>query len=284
MGGGMKRMIVMVFVSVMLCLSVVYKWGFNKMPEIKFDMGQNIHETAKKSGAPRYSTRNIQGLVSYAIVNLAPEVTVNYIRPGFKFVASPLFAFTLYADKEIDSNLGVETASLQYDTDAISSHEAAKAFVENLISQFQGGQWKRYVRDLCPAVTGRSAFLNEEGERERIGFCPLDPAYRLTSDEWIAMMGDTQNYQWLGDGILASLTISYSNDSRGITYSIQLELDDFAIKTKREDAQQMKDLEEGDAAGWKSTEDYKKGILARQLRVKSWEEAARKRGDTVLSR
>ena len=254
------------------------------MPEIRFDMGKNIHETAKNSGAPKYSTRNIEGYISYSIVNLAPEVIVKYVRPGYAFTADPLFAFTLYADKEMDSKLGVETAALQYNTDTISSHETAKIFIENLISQFQKGNWKRYLRDSCPAVTGRSAFVNESGERERIGFCPLDPAYRLTPEEWIAMIGDTQKYQWLEDGVLASLTISYSNDSRGLTYSIELELDDFAIKTRREEEQQMKDLAEGDAGGWNSTEDYKKGMLARQLRIKAWEEAARKRGDTVLRR
>ena len=254
------------------------------MPEIKFDMGHNIHETAKKSGAPKYSTRDIQGFVSYAIVNLAPEVSVKYIRQGYEFTAAPLFALTLYTDRDLDRNMGVQAASLQYNTRAISSHESAKIFVENLIAQFQKRQWRRYIQTSCPAVTGRSVFLNEAGTREQLGYCPLDPAYRLTSEEWIAMMFETQNYKWLGDGILASLTVSYSNGSAGPDYSIQLELDDFAIKTRRDATQQKEDLAEGDAAGWKSTENYEKDMLELKLRIKAWEEAARKRGDLVIPR
>lgn len=283
----MKKRIAITVVFLVLCTVGVtgfHKSGVNNMPEIRFNMGLNIHEVAKNSGAPKYSTRNISGLISYAIVNLSPEVSVNYVRPGYEFTAAPLFAFTLYTDKDLDSNLGVQAAALQYNTDTISSHESAKIFVENLISQFQKGRWRRYFHDLCPAVTGRSAFLNEAGERGRIEFCPLDPSYRLSPEEWVYLMGKTQKYQWLGDGILAALTVRYSDDSRGITYSIQLELDDFAIITQRNKARQTKDLTEGDAAGWNSTENHKKDTLALKLRIKAWEDAARKRGDMVIPR
>lgn len=283
-GGRMKRVATIVAAATVFGSIVFYISGEKEMPEIRFDMGRNIHETAKNSGAPRYSTRNIEGLISYKIVNLAPEVLVRYVRPGYEFTASPLFAFTLYTDREVDSNLGVHAAALQYNTDIISSHESAKVFVENLISQFRKGQWKRYLHDLCPAVTGASAFQNEVGERDRIGFCPLDPEYRLSSEEWVYLMGKTQKYQWLGDGILAALTVRFSDDNRGITYSIQLELDNFAVMTERNESKQLKDLAEGDASGWNSTENHKKGILERKLRIKAWEEAARKRGDMVLPR
>lgn len=254
------------------------------MPEVKFDIGRNILETARHSGAPRFATRNVAGVVSYELVDLPPDIPVIYQRQGYEIKAVPLFALTLYANEASNDGLAVQTASLQFSKAAARSHEAAEAFAADLIAQFQRGKWKRHIDELCPAVTGRSAFLNESGEPERIGFCSLDPQYKLTSDEWIRLMGKTQNYQWTGDGVIATLTIGYSVDVRGITYSFDLEFEDWATVIRREEKNLLRELAEGDAQGWNSTIEHKEEKLKRKGLVKLLEENARRRGDTIVPR
>lgn len=254
------------------------------MPEIKFNIGENIYETAKTSGAPKYSTGNVAGLISYEIDSLPPDIPARYQRQGYEITALPLFAFTMYADEESNDGLAVQTATLQFSKNAATSHLSAQTFVSDLISQFQKGKWTRHIRELCPSVSGRSAFLNEHGEPARIGTCPLDPAYRLSNEDWLRMMKLTQYYQWAGDGVLATLTIRYSDDVRGITYSIDLEFEDIAVKTRRENANRARDLAEGDAQGRNSTAKDRDAKLARRSLIKILEENARKRGDPVLPR
>lgn len=254
------------------------------MPQIKFDIGRNILETARQSGAPRYTTGNVAGVVSYELVNLPPDIPVFYQRHGYEITARPLFALTLYANEESNDGLAVQTAALQFSKDAAKSHGAAQPFVGDLIAQFQKGKWKRHIDELCPAVSGRSAFLNAADRPERTGFCPLDPQYTLTPEDWILLMGKTQNYQWTGDGVLATLTIGYSDDIRGITYSIDLEFEDLETVIRRETGNLLRDLAEGDAQGWNSTVKHSEEIRERKALLKILEENARKRGDTVLPR
>lgn len=252
---------------------------------ISFDIGQNIVETAKKSGAPRFSTRNIAGYVSYALIDLPSDIPAHYSRPGYEIKAVPLFAFTLYSDKEQDDRLLVETAALQLDTDALQSHQAAKTYVQNLIEQFHSGKWTRHIDDLCPAVTGRSSYLNEAGNPEQIETCPLDPDHRISDEDWVRLMRMTQTFEWLGDGILAKLTVGYSDDDiRGITYSIDLEFNNFEIMKRRRASNLARDLAHGDAQGWNSTVSERNSISALRSRINVLEENARKRGDTVLPR
>lgn len=266
-----------------LCAALTFKnLSANDMPTIKFDLGQNIHATAKASGAPRFSTRNVAGLISYKLIDIPPGIPAYYARPGFEINAAPLFAFTLYADEEQHNGLAVEAAALQFRS--INSHEPAKKLVNELISQFQNTKWTRYIDELCPAVTGRSAFLNEAGEPEQIGACPLDPQHQMSPEDWVTMMGSTQNYQWIGDGILATLTVGFTDDIRGITYSIHLDFDDFAIKMRRVDAEQARILAEGDAKGQNRTAKYNARIQAHKSRLKVLEDHARQRGDKVVQR
>lgn len=256
----------------------------DKMVQINVDIGENIFNTAKKSGAPKYTTGNIAGLVSYKILNMPPDIPVRFQRKGYEISALPLFALTLYADEENANDLEVSRIDLQFSKDAAKSHSSGQAFAENLIAQFQRGRWKRYIRDACPAVTGRSAFLDEAGEAKQIGGCPLDPSYHLTEEEWIRMIGMTQNYKWIGDGILATLTVRYSDDIRGITYSIGLTFDDLAIITHRDSINLARKLTEGDKNGWNSTAEYKVGLEERKARVKILEENAKSRGDSIVPR
>lgn len=243
--------------SVLCAVAATCTLRENEVVEIRFDIGQNIVETAKKSGAPRYSTGTVAGLVSYELVDLPLDISARCLRPGYEISVLPLFAFTLYADEAHGNDLAVQTATLQFSTDSVKSHESAQAFVENVILQFQNGKWRRHISRDCPAVTGRSAFLNESGEPEQIENCALDPNYRLSAGDWAKLMRTTQNYEWLGDGVLATLAIRYSDDSRGITYSVDLDFHDWALKQRRDEANLARDLAEGDAQGWNSTANEK---------------------------
>lgn len=263
----------------------VHGLGAKDMFEVKFVVGENIVETAKKSGAPRWATRNIDGLISYDLVGMPVDVPLVYQRPGFEVNAIPIYSFMMYADAKINNNLAVKKASLLFNTDALSSHASAKTFVENLISQFQRGKWTRYLDDLCPAVTGRSSFLDQAGKLDRELTCALDPGYRLSSDEWILLLSTGgQRYEWLGDGVYAKLNVGYSDDVRGITYSIRLAFEDFAARKRQDEENRLNDLAEGDASGWKSTENETKAIAARKLEIKVLEANALKRGDGVIPR
>jgi hypothetical protein len=256
----------------------------NNMPEIRFDIGRNILEIAKASGAPRYSTRDVAGWISYKIIDLPPDIAGLYLRTGYQITASPLFALTLYADEENHNNLAVEAVALQFSTDAIKSHESAQVFVEHLISQFEKGKWVRYIDEICPSVTGRSSFLNEAGEPEQIGSCPLDPRYRLTTKDWVRMMQSTQNYKWVGEGVLATLTVGYSDNIGGVTYTIDLEFDDFAIKKRRTETKLAQTLAAGDTQGRNSTAKERGKMVALKARITVLEKNAIKRGDKVIGR
>lgn len=254
------------------------------MPKIKFDLGQNIAATAKQSGAPRFSVGNVAGLVSYELIDIPSNIPAYYARPGFEISASPLFAFTLYADEELQNGLAVEGASLQFNTKSLISHESAKKLVGDLISQFQKGKWTRHIDEICPAVTGRSSYLNEAGEPEQIGACALDPQHQLSHEDWLTMMKMTQNYNWMGDGILATLTVGFTDDVRGITYRIHLDFNDFAIKKRRADVDLARSLAEGDAQGRNMTAKFNAKRQARMSRIRVLEDNARQRGDKVVPR
>lgn len=254
------------------------------MLQVKVDIGNNIVETAKKSGAPRWSTGNVDGFISYDVLGLPPDIPVLYQRAGYEVNLIPIYSLTMYADRKNNNNLAVEAISLMFDTDQYKAHASAKKFVEDLISQFQKGKWTRHLDDWCPAVTGRSSYLNEAGELDTSLGCPLDPAYRLSTDDWIQMMYMGKSYEWMGDGVLATLDVRYSDDIRGITYSIDLSFDHFAAKRRVEEANRLRNLAEGDANGWKSTENEAKAIAASKIKVRILEENARKRGDVVISR
>lgn len=281
----MRRGATLVLYSSMLFVAgIIYYLKSNDMANIQFYLGKNIHETAKRSGAPKFATRNVAGLISYKLLDLPPDIPATYQRPGFEITAIPLFAFTLYADTENHNDLAVETASLQFSTDMLKSHGSAKAFVENQIGQFERGQWKRFIHELCPAVTGRSSLLDETGSLSPTLSCPLDPHYRLSMEDWISMIGRTQDYQWLGDDVLATLTVGFSNDIRGLTYSIRLEFQDFSIKNRRDSERTLHVLAEGDAAGRNSTAKRAKELVEARIRIKKLEEKAIERGDTVVPR
>jgi hypothetical protein len=200
------------------------------MNEIRFALKKNIVETARQSGVPEYSTRDVQGFITYSINNIPAGVDVRYVQPGYELTLAPLFAFTMNADKNNQNDLGVENATLQFSSRPFKTHEEGKQFAEKIIAEINSKKWRRHIEELCPAVTGRSAFLDAEGNLGQVAGCPLDPSYVLTKDEWTQMMREEQRYQWIGDGVLLTFRIAYSEDSRGITYKFFMEFDDFSIK------------------------------------------------------
>lgn len=103
-------------------------------------------------------------------------------------------------------------------------------------------------------------------------------------EDWLPLMGMTQRYQWVGEGVLASLDVGYSDDIRGITYNINLEFENLAIKERRNAENVARELAEGDRLGWNSTENERKDTLTRKALVKVLEENATKRGDKVIQR
>ena len=103
-------------------------------------------------------------------------------------------------------------------------------------------------------------------------------------DDWLILMRTGRHYQWLGENVEARLTVNFDADASRLTYNISLEFNDFAIIHRRIAAEQARELAEGDKKGWKSTEDYKKGMAANKIKVKLLEENAVRRGDRLISR
>ena len=256
----------------------------SNMLEIKVDIGKNIVETAKNSGVPKFNTRNVAGLVSYSVTSLPEDIPVTYKRAGFEGSFAPLFALTMYADHDNKNNLAVTDLVLQFSTDLLTDHQRGQAFIERIITQFSAKKWLRKISEFCPAVTGRSNFLEIDGSIKSIGACPLDPAYKIAPAEWRTLANSGLSYEWIGDGVIASLIVDASEDSRGITYNISLEYMDHEIKTKHDEKNHAEKLAEGDKKGWNSTSKYNAGIIELREEINLLEANAVKRGDSLVPR
>jgi len=276
-----KKLIAAISVAGALVTGVIFNVKAEKMREIKVDIGGNIMQTAKNSGAPRFGVESHWGLQIFELVDLRPDVAVEFSRPGYKITATPLFSLTMYADSANDNNMAVEKIDLQYRYKA-ASHDDARAFISEILAQFKRGNWRRLIYDTCPAVSGRSAYLDETGKVD--GSCSLDPDYQPSMDDWLILMGTGRDYTWLGDGVAARLTVDFETDATGLSYKISLEFCDFALENKRANAAQAQELAEGDEKGWKSTEGFKKRMAANKVKVKLLEANAIRRGDRLISR
>jgi hypothetical protein len=258
-----------------------YSIGIKKMREINIDVGKNISDTARNSGVPRYATETHWGLTIYELVDLDPKIIVNFRRIGYEIAITSLFSLTMYADSENKNNMAVEKIELQFGYKA-KTHQEAKIFVEGILKQFNDGKWRRYIRETCPAVSGRSAYLDEMHKIDNR--CSLDPHYRPSIEDWVVITRTRANYQWLGDGVFANLDVGFDEDPDGLTFNINLEFRDFGIYDKRTTAAQARELLEGDQKGWKSTEDYNKRMKENLTKIKILEANALRRGDHVVSR
>ena len=260
----------------------------SKMQEIKFDLGKNIVETAKASGVPKFNVDSTAGLVQYEVHDIPAGITAKYIRSGYEVVLGAVHAFSISSDKEISASLPVQSARLGFSSKAFKTHESAKAFVDQVISQFQKGSWQRYADpESRVLLTGRSSLLNEKGDLEFRYSTPIDPGYKISPKDWIAIVAEGIQYEWAGDGVLAVLDIKFNdyretNPEMGLYYSIGLEFTDLANHIKKLDERIAQDNKEGDAKGWNSTAKYEASKKSRQALNKILEANALKRGDSIV--
>ena len=113
----------------------------------------------------------------------------------------------------------------------------------------------------------------------------IDPAYRIAPAEWPAVVAKGPIWRWVGDGVVASLTV---NNFPGVdgkpAYDMDLEFQLLASK-RRIDAENLaRRLKEGDAKGWHSTAKHEAEKKERAALNKRLEANALARGDSVVSR
>lgn len=253
------------------------------MAQIRFDLGKNIVDTAEASGVPRFSADDVNGRVSYSINALPAQIPAHFTRVGYEILWQPLFAFTMYTDRGRDPAMSVNKAHLQLDIDEMND-EAAQAFTEQTIAQFQKGKWKRYADPEWEVLlTGRSSYLNEVGDIDRDATGAPDPSYKLPKDDWLKAASSV-HYRWVGDGVVAELSV---NNSPGVdgkpAYRMTLEFESLPVKLKRDAENLSRDLKDGDAKGWNSTAKHEASKKARAAEMMQLIANAVKRGDSVVS-
>ena len=259
------------------------KLGGQRPAEIQFDLGKNIVGTAKASGVPSFQVSETAGLIDYSIDDIPKTVPARYVRPGYEISWSPIFAFTMYADRDISPNLSVETVTLQFDNGTIKTHAEAQALIEQTIAQFQRGKWQRYYDpEWDVLLTGRSSLLDEHGRIRRY-LNTIDPAYKIPAEDWPLVADEGPTWTWIGDGVLASLHVLGYKGSDGLYYTVSLDFDLADIKLKRDAENLAQKRKEGDAKGWNSTAKHEADKVKRAALNKRLIENAIKRGDAVVS-
>jgi hypothetical protein len=260
----------------------LYQAKAEKMKEINVDIGKNIAIIASNNGAFRFGVESHWGLKIYELVDIPIDFNVSFVRPGYEINTKPIFSLTMYADSESRNNEAVEKLVFQFSRHAAKSHDEARLLIGGLLEQFSQGKWHRYIRKTCPAVSGKSAYLNINQQID--SSCPLDPAYQIPIEDWIELAAQTQHYAWIGSGVLAELSVHFDDDARGITYSINLEFTDFATYTRRATEEHIRRLAKGDKNGWRSTELYERELATTMSELEKLEAAALSRGDSLVTR
>jgi hypothetical protein len=253
-----------------------------KMQEIKFDLGKDIEETAAVSGVPKFSARDLGGYITYSVNDIPKEIPAHFTRSGYEILWRPVFAFSMdtYANKY--PNKKVMSASLQLNT-FLETHEQAQAFFEQTFAQFQKGKWQRYFDDNKARINGRSSYLDEAGALDNGATGALDPYYKIPAADWKTLASNRMRYKWIGDGVLASLDLGYTDgNSLGLNYTADLGFELFDVYEKRIAERAAEDNKKGDAKGWNSTAKYEAGIKSLREKRKLLEAAALKRGDTLV--
>lgn len=250
----------------------------NNMREISFDLGSSVEQTLRSHDVP-YAGQNINGLMVYSFAGFKGDSTyLLFSRPGYEVRFGSIFGIDFYADLKRHPDQLVHLADASMGHEVLSSHAQAKAEIQKLISQFQGGKWKRYIPDTCPWVTGRSTMLNAAGQVD-IGACPLDPALVFTAQEWPNLAAQKLRWQWIGDGRVATLEVQYAYNKPDVptyTVNLQLELEE-AVKFYQAKRRAEKNAD-------RSAEEVAAGTERMNVRLKALEEAALKRGDQVIPR
>lgn len=87
----------------------------NHVQEIKFDLGRDIVATAKESGVPKFSVDDVDGLVTYGVSRVPPDVVAHFAHPGLDITWQPVFDFSMNADEKLSAGRQADTAELQLD-------------------------------------------------------------------------------------------------------------------------------------------------------------------------
>lgn len=255
----------------------------SRMKEAHFNLGSNIVTTAKATGIPKFEIDNVNGSIEYSAASLPIELPLKFSRPGYEVTIKPAFAISLNADRRRTPDDIVFLATVQVETDAFKSHESAKEFIEALLGQFRNGKWSRYITSACPAVSGRSSLLNVAGDLDSEG-CSFDPAYQIPPAEWKKVFRTRQTYEWLGDGVVAKLTVGYEEDDHGLSYTMFLDFEDHKTMIAIDAENELRDRKAGDAKGWNTSANAELALKATAMKNKVLEENALRRGDKVITR
>jgi hypothetical protein len=252
-----------------------------KMTEIRFDLGKNIMDTARASGVPKYQVSNIDGYIGYRTY-VPPSVAAHYTRQGYEIRWQPLFAFSMQADERRHPDQRVQSVALQLHP-APQTHAEAQAFVEQTIAQFQRGKWRRYHDpEWDVLLTGRSSLLDENGKFSDM-LDTIDPSYKIPAIDWPAVVAHNAYWIWVGDGVVATLSVAGRTGSDGLSYSMSLEFELLDYKRQLAAENLARKLKEGDAKGWNSTADHEASKRKRAELNKRLVANAIQRGDSVVS-
>jgi hypothetical protein len=180
----------------------------NTTHEATFDLGRNIVETARKTGLPHFDVTDDFGFIEYDVPDISRNLVVKFDRPGLEVSWPSLFAFTLSTDHDRDPDDKVQLATLQLSNRTLHSHAEAQKFVEDTLARFARGKWQRFIPEGCPRVTGRSSLLDASGAVDQVGFCPIDPGYRIPPELFATLTLDqTRRWMWHGDGVYAEFNL-----------------------------------------------------------------------------
>ena len=259
------------------------------MHELRFNVGTDINETSRRSGAPEFEVEQVNNTLIYSAPEIPSSVAIRYSREQFEVSIPSAFSFAMYANAA--RNSVVEKASIQLSRKAFSGappnsdaeHRLAQQFVESMVAQFHKGRWTRYAPPGALFVlTGRSSYLDEAGNIEPTVLDAIDPAFRIPEKDWAVLVTRLPRWRWVGDGVLATMSVQYLATSMGKVspYQIKFEFDLLDAKLKQDADNMAEKLAEGDKKGWNSTAKFeaeKKAIKARNERLR---ENAVQRGDS----
>ena len=254
------------------------------MRDISFDLGKDIVETARATGAPKFPVDKVDGLITYSLTPVPAGVALHFTHPGLEIAWEPVFAFSLDADEKMSAGRRTDTASLQLDS-RFATHAAAQEFAARTLAQFRKGQWKRYQDpEWDTLLSGRSSLLDEQGQIAD----PLmnaDPAYAMAAQDWITAAHNGIWWRFVGDGIYAEFVVHADPDRAGAapSYSMDLKFVLLDVKQKVDADNHAREMRQGDAKGWNSTAQYESGKKERQALIKRLEANALRRGDAVLT-
>jgi len=249
------------------------------MKELGFDIGGSVDETLRPHGVP-YKGQNTDGYVDYGYAGFPDGVvTAVFKRPEMEIHVYPVYAMTFYTDDRFTPSNMIATAEITVSANALRSHEKAYATTKQLIDQFQSGKWQRFISNSCPRVTGRSTLLGLSGTiSDRDMSCPVDPYIKLTLEEFSRFSGEGLVWMWIADDRIAKLQVDSSSSTAQNTPSYSINLS-FELKDAYEfyDAQWYLDRKRD-----RGENNFKQDQAERAIEIKKLEDAAVKRGDSVL--